>query len=75
MREIRETRKVIDAWIRPRLRPHQRIMLVPGLDGNGVNNVSGTMADQDEYLVAKLNGYLEWVKSDKDVVGLAPWVR
>ena len=73
MREIRETRKVIDAWIRPRLRPHQRIMLVPGLDGNGVNNVSGTMADQDEYLVAKLNGYLEWVKSDKDVVGVIPW--
>ena len=31
------------------------------------------MADQDEYLVEKLNGYLEWAKSDKDIVGLIPW--
>jgi hypothetical protein len=73
MREIHATRALIDEYIRPRLRPHQRIMLVPGLDGNGVNNVSGTMADQDEYLVEKLNGYLEWAKSDKDIVGLIPW--
>ena len=73
MREIHATRALVDEFIRPRLRSHQRLMLVPGLDGNGVNNVSGTLADQDEYLVAKLNAYMEWANNDKDIVGLIPW--
>ena len=65
---------VIYVQLRREMRADFESELAAGL-AKQQSSLQFTMADQDEYLVSKLNGYLEWVKSDKDVVGLAPWVR
>eukprot|EP01051_Picozoa_sp_SAG22_P004669 SAG22_NODE_257_length_13543_cov_26.100417_7_plen_348_part_00 len=73
MMEVRAVKAFVDAHVRPRLRPRQRIMLVPGLFGDRALNRSGTMEDQETFLVDKLDGYYAWAQADPDVAGLIPW--
>jgi hypothetical protein len=73
MMEVKAVKKFVDAHIRPRLHPHQSVLLVPGLFGDRQTNRSGSMDDQETFLIDKLNGYYSWAKTDPDVAGLIPW--
>ena len=73
MMEVNAVKAFVDAYIRPRLRPHQRMMLVPGLFGDRMTNRSDTLNEQDTFLVGKLNGFYQLAKPDPGVVGLIPW--
>ena len=71
--EIQMVAKMVVDHMRPRLRAHQKLMLVPGLFGDRNVSRSGTMEDQDDYLVAKLNATVAYAESQPDIVGLIPW--
>ena len=53
----------------PKLLPHQRVFVVPGLFGNGSEPVGA----QDEQLVAKWTGYTAWVAQEPRILGINPW--
>ena len=63
---------MVEDHMRPRLHPHQKLMLVPGLFGDRRTHRSGTHDEQQEFLLAKLNATVEWAKSDPDVIGIIP---
>lgn len=70
--ELTALKKMVEDHMRPRLRSHQKLMLVPGLFGDRQTNRSGTQQEQQDFLVAKLNATVSWAKSDPDVVGIIP---
>jgi len=70
--ELTALKKMVEDHMRPRLHPHQKLMLVPGLFGDRQTNRSGTIIEQQEFLLAKLNATVEWAKSDPDVIGIIP---
>ena len=60
--------------VEPKLWPHQRLMITPGLYGNnsyGVPNAAHEL--QDRRLVAKMDQYWQWIKDDPLVVGINPY--
>jgi hypothetical protein len=65
--ELRNEQRMVRDWIKPRLHPHQKIMLVPGLYGDRNTSRSGTMDEQEEYLMAKLEATVAWAKADPDM--------
>jgi hypothetical protein len=74
--EPRENRALYKKFIYPMLRPHQRVLLVPGLYGNASTVLPRRTPDadlQDERLVLKLNEYWDWAKDDDRVIGLNPY--
>ena len=72
-KELEEVQKMVADHMRPRLHPHQRLMLVPGLFGDRNTTRSGTMEEQEEYLLAKLNATVAYAESQPDIVGVIPW--
>ena len=72
-KELEEVQKMVADHMRPRLHPHQRLMLVPGLFGDRNTTRSGTMEAQEEYLLAKLNATVAYAESQPDIVGVIPW--
>jgi parallel beta-helix repeat protein len=72
-KELEEVQKMVADHMRPRLHPHQRLMLVPGLFGDRNTTRSGTMEQQEEYLLAKLNATVAYAESQPDIVGVIPW--
>ena len=55
----------------PRLLPHQRVFVVPGLFTTA--NASVPIAQQDEQLLEKWNGYLAWIAAEPRIIGVNPW--
>ena len=70
--ELTALKRMVEDHMRPRLHPHQKLMLVPGLFGDRQTDRSGTHDEQQEFLLAKLNATVEWAKSDPDVIGIIP---
>ena len=55
----------------PRLLPHQRAFVVPGLYSTA--NASVPIAWQDGQLLVKWKGYLEWIAAEPRIIGVNPW--
>ena len=53
--------------------PNQRLMAVPGVFGDADGNRSGSVAEQDDFMVAKLQGYRQWMEEDSRIAGLWLW--
>ena len=69
-----EARQFYDEVVKPKLWPHQRLMVVPGLYGNNSFAVPETARDlHDTRLVAKLDAYWDWIRVDPLMVGLNPY--
>jgi hypothetical protein len=59
--------------ILPKLRPHQKFMVVPGFYGND-SATADEQTLQDGRLLAKLEQYWTWMKEDPKVVGVVPYL-
>ena len=60
----------------PKLLPHQRAMLVPGLVGCSVNSSYGRSVSkqlQEQALLQKLEGYYAWAQTDARIAGINSW--
>ena len=76
MDEVAGTKAYYESAIFPKLRPHQRAMIVPGLVGCSVNSSYGKLVpkeDQEQALLQKLEGYYDWAKSDARIAGINSW--
>lgn len=76
--EVEKNRAYYHETIYPRLHPHQGVMFVPGIFASDPahckeGNVSCPLDQQAEQIVAKLDGFFAWAKSDTNVVGFNPW--
>eukprot|EP01050_Picozoa_sp_SAG11_P002179 SAG11_NODE_106_length_16423_cov_51.220840_10_plen_205_part_00 len=61
-------------YLFPRLQPHTKVFLVPGLYGpNGTAHDPAALHSQDLALTAKLRAHLAWAQSDGRIAGLMPW--
>ena len=56
-------------FVYPKLHPHQRTMVVPGLYGDATESVES----QEPALLEKLDAFWRWVRNDTKVVGIIPW--
>ena len=72
LQEPRANRAFVAQELIPRMHPHQRLMVIPGLYGND-SATATEHAVQDIRLVAKLEAYWEWIKEDNKIVGLNPY--
>lgn len=55
----------------PRLYPHQRVFVVPGLFVPSNATVAPTAA-QDAQLVEKWAGYMQWITIEPRIIGIFP---
>lgn len=72
LQEPRANRAFVARELIPRMHPHQRLMVIPGLYGND-SATAAEHAVQDTRLVAKLEAYWEWIKGDDRIIGLNPY--
>lgn len=72
-KELEVFKTFLEEQLRPRLHDHQRVLLVPGLYGDRNTTRSGSMAEQEEYLLAKLEHYYEYAQAEPLIAGLVPW--
>jgi hypothetical protein len=63
-------RQIYEHMLRPKMAPHQRVLVVPGAFADGDLRRSGPLAVQDARIAAKLKGYWQWMQEDPLVVGL-----
>ena len=76
MDEVAGTKAYYESAIFPKLAPHQRAMIVPGLVGCSLNSSYGQTVpkeDQEQALLQKLEGYYRWAKSDARIAGINSW--
>jgi hypothetical protein len=73
--ESRRTREIYEKLLYPKMKPHQRLLLVPGLfaDAELAANRSGSLAEQDAFMVAKLHHYRQWMREDEKIAGMWGW--
>ena len=73
--ESRRTREIYEKLLYPKMKPHQRLLLVPALfaDAELDSNRSGSLAQQDAFMVAKLHHYRQWMIDDHRIAGLWGW--
>ena len=64
------TRTAYQKWYKM-LKPHQKVMQVPGLFG--WNQTQCSLKTQTAALLDKLRGFWAWAQEDPKVVGLSPW--
>eukprot|EP01043_Picozoa_sp_COSAG02_P009955 COSAG02_NODE_343_length_24147_cov_30.662051_18_plen_159_part_00 len=57
----------------PRMAPHQKGMVVPGIFADVNISRSGSLASQDERALSKLRGYSNWIKNEPRLVGINAW--
>lgn len=70
--EVKSAKKVYEGRLFPKLQPHQRVMVVPGVFA--CSNLSYyPLAAQSVQMVAKLDGYFEWAKAEPRIAGFTPW--
>ena len=65
-------RQMYEKLLYPKMAPHQRLFVVPGTFADG-NLSHGSLASQDEYIAAKLEGYAAWMREDKRLAGVFAW--
>ena len=72
--ESRQVRQIYERLLYPKLSSSsQRLMVVPGLFGDADGNRSGSLAEQDAFMLAKLRGYRQWMEEDTRIAGLWLW--
>jgi len=78
--EVAGVRETAETVVFPKMAPHQRLLLVPGIYGNTPSSCAAhgggaacALDRQAEQVVRKLDLYLEWAKSEPRVVGFNPW--
>ena len=70
--EVNQTRGFAETQLYPRMHPHQRLMMVPGVFA--CSNLSYMpLAASSAAVVRKLEAYEEWYESDPRVAGSNPW--
>lgn len=58
----------------PKLRPHQKALLIPGTFGcSNLTRAGVPLAVQSKNVVEKLEAYWAWAKTDTRIAGFAPW--
>jgi hypothetical protein len=67
--EALAARSYYEQHIFPLLGPKQKVAAVPGLFADS----RGSLAAQDQALVAKLRGFEAWAAEDSRLIGLVPW--
>ena len=55
------------------MQSHQRLFLVPGTFGDWNSSRSPPVEEQQEGIIAKLNGYWDWATSEPLVAGISCW--
>lgn len=75
---MRAAQKIYENSIFPKLAPHQRVILVPGVFGNtpegcAAHNLSCPLDEQEAQIVLKLEAYFEWAKAEPRIAGFNPW--
>jgi hypothetical protein len=78
--EYTRVKQLAEQVIFPALGAHQRLLLVPGIYGNtpascvkAGGGAACALELQEKQIVAKLDKYLEWARSDLRIVGFNPW--
>lgn len=68
-------RQFYQQFIYPKLQPHQRVWVVPGLTGPLQDGVAppGPPYLNDTLFLEKIQGYYNWTLQDDRVVGFMPW--
>ena len=69
--ESKIDKALMKKWVYPVLKPHQKVMSVPGLFGDSSLNASARAA-WEALLVEKMQGHWEWAQADPRVVGMNP---
>jgi hypothetical protein len=72
-KELEVFKTFLEEQIRPRLQEHQRVLRVPGLFGDRNTKRSGSMAEQEDYLLTKLEHYYNYAQSEPLIAGMIPW--
>ena len=71
-------RKLVEAALYPRMKPHQRVLLVPGAfaqwnvsepSTTGASGSKPSVAQQDD-VISKLDGYWSWAQNDTRIAGI-----
>ena len=72
--EVTEVKAAFEL-VRPKLRPHQRMMLVPGIFGShhAPPVCNATLAETSKELVTKLDAYMAWAREEPLIAGFCPW--
>jgi hypothetical protein len=79
--ELERQWEYVHGVIIPRLHPGQRVLLVPGLFASDPlhcllhDNVTCPLDKQEEQVLAKIQGYIAWMKADVMIAGFKGWVR
>ena len=68
--EVNTTRAFINAHVVPRLNERQRLFVVPGTFGDWNVSRSGSIEQQQDGIVAKLDGYWSWAQSEPLIAGI-----
>ena len=63
----------VNAHVKPKLNPHQRLFVVPGTFADWNQTRSGSVLQQQDGIVAKLNAYWKWVQRDPLISGINCW--
>ena len=76
--EVAIARRRYDGTVFPRLRAHQRVVLVPGVFANSpagcrAKGVACPLASQSAVVVAKLEGYAAWAADEPRIAGMNAW--
>lgn len=71
--EVNTARKFVNAHVIPKLNMHQRLLVVPGTFGDWNASRSGAIEEQQDGIVAKLNGFWAWAQSEPLIVGINCW--
>jgi hypothetical protein len=58
-----------EKWLLPKMASSQRLGVAPGLFGS----YSVSIAEQDDALLAKLNGFVAWARAEPRIVLMNPW--
>lgn len=76
--EVAKNKQFYNEYIFPKLKPHQGVLLVPGIFASDpvhckASNVSCPLDLQSEQIVIKLKEMFEWAQSDSRIYGFNPW--
>ena len=63
----------VNAHVKPKLNPHQRLFVVPGTFADWNQSRSGTVSQQQDGIVAKLDAYWKWAQRDPLISGINCW--
>lgn len=72
--EVATVQQFYKEHMAPKMRPHQRLVLVPGLFGDSNLSTAGSVEQQEVALAAKLDAYWVWAQQQpQTIAGLNLW--